>query len=532
MPVVPYKRQISEQTANVPDAPSIPRLDLSGGLSAINRVGQANENLGEAVAKVGEALYKHQQEQQKLKNEQIGAQVYTQYARDVQDKLLNDQIETVKINGQDITRPVGIMNRQLSQADGAYQELDNWYFGQAKNKYLSQIPDKNTRAKIAMMMDSHYDSTRGTVMSHQASQTRKDLVNTFQSSIKQQVSDAYGLSNPAALNAAIDNATLTQHDLNTSMGLDPETSKLAFQNTNAAVVENAVMGKLKGTGNVLEAKALLDSVKDKLSEKDYADIQNNIKSSAETIRQQVEHEALVAKVENRFQMVNDIATGKLKWDNSGAKIKQVALVDKELAEAMQKVISSDGKFQPESQVNDEYQNMVGKVFSASTNEELSKFLIDAMNSAGNGKISRDRLAILVNAAQQRAKALPPTDAKGVPLPPTQIAIDGGAQAILRWNKQHGENNPETLDNYLTAIHAGKTPMEAYQGATKATIIKKHPEISTHEDVPNVIVSENSPIKYVYTGNTNIYPARIWNPTKKVFEVNLNRAKGTKPEAKK
>ncbi len=480
MPRITYDRQLSPSTANVPSLPEAGKPSLV--LSAINQGAEAVQGAAEQAGKIGQMLAKHAQEQQELKNQQVGQQVYSQYTRDMQDRLYNDQPETVKVNGQDVTRPAGILNRQLSQAQGSIHELDGYYLGQARNQYLDQIKDPQTRAKIAGMMDTHYSSLRGNVISHEATQGRKDLINTFDSSVKQQVNLAYDVSDPNALKSAIDNAVLTQHDLNRASGFDEATANLATQKTVSNVVLNSAVGILKRTGNIKEAQGLLDSSKDKLNPKDFGDIQDKLRTSAETIQKGIERTALMDKVQTRFDMINAVATGKMKWDNSADTIKKIALVDKDLAEAMQSVISSDGQYtsRDTTGADEEYQKMVNNVFSSSSNEEMGKFLIDAMNKAGNGQISRDRLAILVNAAQNRAKTLPPTDADGKSLPPTQIAIDGGMNAVLRWNEQHGNKDPQVLDDYMTAIHSNKSPMEAYQIATDTYKTKVNPAKSQYQ----------------------------------------------------
>ena len=81
-----YETSVTADVPRVQNAPEIPHLDLSGGLSAINKMSEANQNLGETVSKIGLQIGKHAKEQQELKNEQVGAQVYTSYARDMQNK--------------------------------------------------------------------------------------------------------------------------------------------------------------------------------------------------------------------------------------------------------------------------------------------------------------------------------------------------------------------------------------------------------------------------------------------------------------
>lgn len=493
-----YNPQISPITPTVQNAPSIPHLDLSGGLSAVNKVGQANEQLGAAAFKISEMLGKHAQEQIQLKNEQVGSQVYTQYARDMQDKLFSDQSETVKINGQDVTRPVGVMNRELAQADGAHQDLDNYYFGTARKSYLDQIPDPTTRSKVSVMMDTHYDTVRGTVMAHQAQQGRKDLINSFSSSVKQQVADSYGAQTPKALGISIDNAIETQINLNKASGADEATANLANQKTTLDVTDNAVMGKLKASGDVNQAYGLLDSVKDKLSPENYDELKTKITKAGNDIEKQLKENITKQTTANRLDLTMQIATGSLKIDNSGQTIRTVAQSDPALAEAMKKSIDSGSKPVDVTNENVAFQENAMDIFRAGKPEEIGNFVVKALDENGNGKISVERLAILVDAAKTRAGNFTSDGTRT----PTQIAIDGGMDAVNRWNLQHGNNDSTTLVNYLSAIKANKSPQEAYNNAIRITMAKQHPQTTLMDQPPSIMIDKGSSSRYFINRDTD------------------------------
>jgi hypothetical protein len=71
---------------------------------------------------------------------------------------------------------------------------------------------------------------------------------------------------------------------------------------------------------------------------------------------------------------------------------------------MKNVFESKGGYLAEELGNEGFQNLANDIFRAKDTESISKFLIRALKE--NKNISRDRLAILVDAARERAKELP------------------------------------------------------------------------------------------------------------------------------
>ncbi len=270
-----YNRQVSPDVAKVQNAPSVPHLDLSGGLSGINKIGAANQEMADTGVKIAGMLAKHAQEQQDLKNQAWVADSDTSFRKNLQTRLLSDADETIKVNGQDVTRKEGILNRVGNNTDGSTVEFRDWYI-KNREEYLKQSPNLDTRTKLAKRLDDMYLTSNESVIKNEVKQKQAALVGSYTSSIKQQVEDAYALSDPRSLNMAIDNALQTQADLNRAIGADENTSKLAMNKTTDDLVENSVLGKLKGTGNSAESISLLDSVKYKLSPERYDDLKDTI----------------------------------------------------------------------------------------------------------------------------------------------------------------------------------------------------------------------------------------------------------------
>lgn len=190
--------------------------------------------------------------------------------------------------------------------------------------------------------------------------------------------------------------------------------------------------------------------------------------------------ATEAKVDNRFDYVNQIATGKLNWQNSEETIKAIADHDPELAEAMQKVVDSQGQYFPEQADNEAFANLVNNIFTSGTKEEVSDFLVEALNSSANKEMSKDRLAILVNAAQERTKSLPVNENAEPPtLNPKQNEIDAGVKSIIK-NDNKQFNVGDMIVNFFKSLAGGKTPQDAHNEAVKSEVNRTNPLSVAHK----------------------------------------------------
>lgn len=240
---------------------------------------------------------------------------------------------------------------------------------------------------------------------------------------------------------------------------------------------------------------------------------------------QVKENDVTNTFQNRIKTLGGVASKQLDW-KSADKINAIAAKDPALGGALQQVfdaqVNNKEDYEPNSKEGKEYADSVNKLMTGMTVEQVSEYLpkaIEQISKLPAGEM-QDRLAVLVNAAEDRAKSLPVKDEQDIP--PQVIQQEGGIQAVLRWNKEHGDNDPQTVNEYLKGIHSGKSPSDAYNDAIKTKIVKDHPEVAAQKDVPNRIINNDSKSFHIFSGPTNIYPARIWNEGLGRFEINPNR----------
>ena len=320
---------------------------------------------------------------------------------------------------------------------------------------------------------------------------------------------------PAAGQQDEDNFMATINS-NVSRGLiTPERANSLVKNYKVGVVKNKISNS--SSLNEDDYKGIYEGLDLKESNEAQKMVQGHIK--------QLNEAKISNTFNNRVNILGGVANGQFDW-KSADKINDIAKHDPALGSALQMVqdaqINNKEEYEPSSKEGQKYADSVNKLMTSMTVEQVSEYLpsaIEQISKLPAGEM-QDRLAVLVNAAQDRAKSLPVKDEQEIP--PEIIKQEGGVQAVLRWNKAHGDNDPQTVNEYLKAVHNGSSPAEAYNLAIKTKIVKDHPEVASQSDVPNRIIDNNTKSFHVFTGETKIYPARIWNESLGRFEINPNR----------
>lgn len=272
MPKVPqYTRQVEERTPTV-QAPNLPNpVRAAFG----ENVAQEISNLGAQIQNASGVMADHFKRKEALENERVVAQLETEFRRDVQDKLFSEDEEDFTYNKQESKRSKGVLNRKLWTADGSTQDFDDFYF-KKRDEYLSKAPSDDYRAKLASLMDGHYESNRNTIIKHESKEIRQNRVNTLESNVKQKINDAYGVASVDDLNFTINSVLATQDVLNQAKNLDEITSKLESQKAVEATVEKAVISALDRDNTEDFAVLLIEQSKENLSKEKIDDLESLI----------------------------------------------------------------------------------------------------------------------------------------------------------------------------------------------------------------------------------------------------------------
>jgi len=195
-----------------------------------------------------------------------------------------------------------------------------------------------------------------------------------------------------------------------------------------------------------------------------------IKESRRVIKQNRLYQA-EERVNSRLSILNDFADGKIDPATNPELLNSIAIQDPELGEAILK--GNDTTFIPKLD-NEAFAEVTKEVFQASSREEISKYLLNTLSRNANKDISRERLAILIKAATERAKGLKATaDSQPVTLPPEQVEKDSLVKSLL-YSTNPLLSAPNMLVNFFNAINKGSSPKEAHEAAVKTEVGRTNP----------------------------------------------------------
>lgn len=502
-----YNQQVGLST---PRVSSVTAPDSSLVLNSMNKQYAANASLAKGAGDIASVVAKHAQEQQELKNDQQVSQVLTQYSQDKQGRYFDKNMEAVKVNGQDVTRPKGLMYRSLGQANGALVESDEWYMS-SKSKYLDQVKSPTHRAKLELMMDKDYQSSRLSVNKHEAAEWRKDLVNTSKSALKMQIENAYGADREDSLNTAIENGVLTADALNKAAAYDEVTAAVSLQDTTSKIVENSVLGKLRKTGDVAQAEALLETVKDKVTEKTYEGLKSKISEAGKNIAKQAEVNSKLVTLKNESQLLDEISSGNVTWLNSSDIGKSVAAgeISQEFGQAAIKYIDSPQSIDATGDEDSEaYIKSVKEIFNAKDKQSLRSALVNVLNGGSDGRISKDDIAFIFKAAKERGDSLSGIDKPGAYAPGSkQPIIDAGMKSVIDWAEKSNIGKPSgVIRDYLSALEStDNNPKDAYNIAINSAVLQRNPALISLPDIPNETLNSGGTVQANIPGMRNIKP---------------------------
>lgn len=500
------------------------------GATALDNVAKANANLGKTLNSISDLIVSHAEEQNKLKNEAWIADTDTHFRLGLQNKLLSDAPETVKVDGQDVTRPSGILNRKLNQANGSLQEFDS-YYTETRNSYLTQTKNPELQQKLAKQLDDQYINSRNMVISNESKQGRAALVTSQMSNAKQQVHDAAAINDPDQLLKAIDNISSTSKQISDINGDDPITADKTRLEFNGNVVSNSVISTLNATGDLEKAQGLLDASKEYINPDRYEKISSMLTTGSERIQKQNLRVQTAKEIGNQAEWLTNLADGKLSWmsvDDVGGAVNS-GQISERFGAALTDVIKAQGKYEPRADENENYPAFIESVYKAKDQTELHSSLLNILQDHKN--MSQEKLSVLINGAMNRGKNLPLSVKQGddPQISSEQIQQDSGAQAIVNYGKSSGLSNNQVADvyqNYNQSIAAGKPVKEAYDTAINAQIVKNYPVVATMEGTPHAVINPDSKVKYLnFSPNVITYPSRIVD-NKGIAKVNTNKSKNS------
>lgn len=181
-------------------------------------------------------------------------------------------------------------------------------------------------------------------------------------------------------------------------------------------------------------------------------------------------------IDNRFKTTLDIATNKVGLYDMVGNIGEVAKKDPKMAEAMQAVVDSGGFYRVNKNEDVEFSKLVKNIFDSNDQHAMSDFVVSALK---NRSISNDRMAIIVQAAQQHSQGLPVKyNYDAPPKPMTQAQKDKQAKddELARVNDNAYNHFIDVANGSASALISGAAGLDVptkYKEALAAVATTKH-----------------------------------------------------------
>jgi hypothetical protein len=462
-------------------------------------VPRAIEGLGEMGMKIAGAFEKRVLERQKLDDMAAASDLDTNFRLNLQDKLFSTDVEKVNVGGKDTERVKGLLNRPLKSSEGTSVEFEN-YYKDLRSRYVSQARTPELAQVISSRLDNHYLTAREIVIKNESKQLRAATSKSLTSNLDQMAHDAAAITEPAPLEEAVKNALLVQDSINTLNDWDEETSEKNRKEAAGNIISKSVLSTLTATGSLEKAQALLDAGKSYMNTDEYLKLSDSLSTGADRLQKNQELLQTRKQIEGEADILTGFADGSLTWMNMADMGRAVrnGVAGDTFATAMADVLRRKGKYVPTEDKNINYPQVVSEIYKAETREELHKVITNLLQD--NKNMSRDKMAILISGAMQRANSLPFTtkfaeydNNKPAKADPKQREIDGAALAVVNFGRRNGLSFQDTgylYGNFQRSIAAGVPASKAYEAAIKEFVVTKHPETAASGITPTIVTDGN------------------------------------------
>jgi hypothetical protein len=455
MRIPTYKQSVGAEVASVP-TPRMPALS-----SAEGQYYESLSRLGEVGMKIAGQLAGRAEERNQLEATAKNAELEMNFRKEMQNLLLSEETENVKIDNEDVTLPRGLLNRKGKYAKGAVDSFQSSAFGLI-DSYVSQAKTPEHQARLGNSLYSHYLSKREQILKYEIEESNKFIEGQFRMNIEQIKADAFGAIDSGTLGQTITAGVAWQKEFNKFKGAD--------ENKNVADVKKEIITNAlhaAGTG----APGLLAGIKDKLNRREVKEYEK----IAQDIRK-----------EDQYEIETDLAIsltrGARQDDEFIASLISSGKISRVFGVAYMTAMNAPKEIEP-GVYEKGFEQFIKKVLGVESTKDRRDAILDVLKGRGNKQISASELEILLKSA----------DIQGTPAQKKLWAkiVDG----LFDWAKKDfklggirlGFSGERVVFNFLKNVFSGRKPEEAKKEAMLEEQIRVNPDRTRYEigDVINV-----------------------------------------------
>lgn len=401
-------------------------------------------------------------------------------------------------------------DKDINNSNKYIQELQK-----AKTDSISGISNQLNAQKAALELD--YNTQLATIEIESGFKKKQLLNNAFNLEVSTEASSTARSNATGNLRIDIDNQVLTDIQKNVTSGtITPLHGKTLWD---SYLLGSAYKDMMKNPDYVISELRKDDGGEYKSIES-AKDRSTLLTSAIEFKNKRVKEEKAFAK-EERIKAETDIALNIASGNpldlNKIRNGVSSGVFDPDFAEAARKAYLSS--FDP-SEIKDSeaFVQLTESIYKIDSKEGVRKAIYNILKEKGNGNISVDDMTILIHSAKKYGEMEAVTK---------RNAASQAINTLGKWADQSNLPRKDIFKVFQKEIANGSSVNDASNVAMKKVIVDNIPEASNLDDVPNIVVGKNSPIRYIFPKETKVYPNRIYNPATGKLESNPEVNKNAK-----
>lgn len=383
-----------------PQLPTMPKESF--GLGAAS----PQEGLSKVLDPVTKFFQQRAKQYQEMELRQNNNQLEVQYLSDLNNRLFGEGEETIMRDGEKVNVPFGLLNREGVSSRGIIKQYREYVNSQMAG-YAGMVSDPEMRAKLMDRLADYSFQRESEVIKHQVKQDAVYKKNSSDSKIETLIDEAGITNNMNDLLGEIDNEV---KETGRYLGEPEGAIRIASNEKKKQAVNNKISALLIEDPTGKTARDMLVTVKDMLGKDDYIDLRDRIETRKKQIEATNESIKKEERINNRFDFVLSTLGGEIDWSNVDKRLSSIAKDDPDLAQVINKLVSSDFMFLPEQGGAQEklakmqFVEVIGDIYDTNDREEISNFVLEFLKSADGENVSRDHLSMLIVSAKMHADA--------------------------------------------------------------------------------------------------------------------------------
>lgn len=438
---------------------------------------------------------------------------------------MNDFVADANLQAMKATKDWRVANESSPFDENAVRSLNEQYsriFSQYEGKvgFLSKGQWQQTASKMTKQWQA--DNFQWGVQ-----REIKNAEISINSSIKKDMALYQSIGQTGDINKAVSSARdrLTELQNTVSGVIGEESFKRLTQDYEADAIKSFILGKAEtdpeGAIVLLSDKKIADNIGE-----DKVRLLSNFALRQKKVFDMQERNQMISR---EMEVFGSIANQTISDIVSVTALASDGIIRPQAAEAYVAYLTN-----PDIDFNvkdDGFTAYADALFEIGDKQGINDLLIEALHGR-DGRLNPTRLDKLIKIASMRASAMPEdsSDVAGKKTKKKEInnSTDALFANLMNWaaNAEFTEEQKAILvEDFVDVVSENDAqPDMLFDDIIKKCIIRNNPEVASLPNVPNMVITKNNTIRFIFPKENALVPNRIYNPKTGMFENNAETKK--------